>query len=109
MKFKYIPGTRPTPMLMYYNEPNIGVFNVEENVVFKSGNYTNKENHIWNIGAYIIYNNKLEILSYRISNPHNFIWLLRIINKEITIDFNDDFVQENKKFLDEISEELITM
>ncbi|MGL5205118.1 MAG: hypothetical protein ACRC63_02615 [Metamycoplasmataceae bacterium] len=108
MKLKYLPGMRPTPLLMYQNTPNENVFN-EYGKSFIKGDYINKENHIWNIGAYIIYNNNLEILSYRIANPYNFIWLLRVINKEILVEFNDDFVKENQKFLEEVNGELISL
>ncbi|MGL5205434.1 MAG: hypothetical protein ACRC7B_00770 [Metamycoplasmataceae bacterium] len=108
MKLKYSPGIRPTPMLMYQNTPNKDVFDEFENG-FKMGNYIENYHHIWNIGAYIIYNDDLEIISYRISHEYNFLWLLRVINKAIIVEFNDDFVQKNQKFLTDISDELITM
>lgn len=108
MKFKYIPGMRPTPMLMFQNHPNKDVFENEKDV-FKKGEFVNNFHHMWNIGAYLIYNDKLEVISYRISNPHNFIWLLRIINQELTIEFEENFIKDNQNFLVEVSEELITM
>ncbi|MGL6124913.1 MAG: hypothetical protein ACRC1F_00275 [Metamycoplasmataceae bacterium] len=108
MKLKYVPGMRPTPMLMYQNTPNFDSFNEDENR-YKKGNYTPKENHMWNMGSYLIYNENLEIISYRIANPYNFLWLLRVINKEITVEFDDIFIKENEKFLIETSEELISM
>ncbi|MGL4251999.1 MAG: hypothetical protein ACRDCH_00945 [Metamycoplasmataceae bacterium] len=108
MKLKYIPGLRPTPMLMYQNIPNNDVFQAFEST-FKKGNYTEDQNHIWNIGSYIIYNDHLEITAYRISNEYNFLWLLRVINKEIILELQDDFVKEHQKFLLEVSDELIPM
>ena len=108
MKFKYVPGMRPTPMLMYQTEPNQDVFDLIEDSFEKNG-YFNEFNHMWNMGAYFIYNNDLEIISYRISNAHNFLWLLRALNKDIIIDFNDDFIEKNQDFIKEVSEELITM
>ncbi|MGL5732574.1 MAG: hypothetical protein ACRCXE_00670 [Metamycoplasmataceae bacterium] len=95
-------------MLMYQTTPNKDVYNELEKT-FKKGIYTDNENHIWNIGAYIIYNDDLEITSYRISNEYNFLWLLRVLNKEIIVEFNDDFVKGNQKFFQEIHDELITM
>ena len=108
MKFKYIPGMRPTPMLMYQIEPNQEVFQVMEDS-FEKNNYIDEFNHMWNMGAYFIYNDDLEIISYRISNVHNFLWLLRALNKDITIEFNNDFIEKNQDFIKEVSEELITM
>lgn len=113
MKFKYVPGMRPTPMLMYYKEVNEKVFN-EENLnedskIYKKGEFTQKFNHIWNMGSYFIYDDNQEIISYRITNNYNFLWLLRVINQEIIVEFNQDFVKENQDFFKEISEELITV
>lgn len=108
MKFKYVPGMRPTPMLMYQKEVNINIFNEDWNS-FKSGEFTTKLNHIWNMGSYIIYDDNLDVVSYRISNVHNFLWLLRVINKELTIIFKEDFIKDNQDFIKEVSEELITI
>ncbi len=106
MKYKYKPAINPTPMLMYQIESNQVVFNEEHNI-FKKGEFVKDLNHIWNMGAYLIYNNESEIITYRISNPYNFLWLLRILNKEITIDLNDDFIERNLKFLEEAAKELV--
>ena len=40
MKFKYMPGMRPTPMLMYQTVQNNDVFNENLNA-FKQGEYIN--------------------------------------------------------------------
>lgn len=108
MKFKYIPGTRPTPMLMYYKNVEKSSFD-EEQHIYKMGNFVENFNHIWNMGSYIIYNDELELIAYRISNEYNFLWLLRILNKSIIIDFKPDFIESYQKFFSELEGELITM
>jgi hypothetical protein len=89
-------------------ESNMMAFNGEENI-YKKGDFVNGQNHIWNMGAYLIYNNSSEIITYRISNPYNFLWLLRILNKEVTIELDQDFIEQNKKFLEEVTKELTSV
>ncbi|MDK2819788.1 MAG: hypothetical protein KFW07_03050 [Mycoplasmataceae bacterium] len=108
MKFKYIPGMRPTPMLMYYQNIEKTSFN-EQQHIYKMGDFTEDFHHIWNMGSYFIYNDRLEIIAYRISNEYNFLWLLRILNKPIIINFNDDFIENYQNFFNEVKDELITM
>lgn len=102
MKFKYMPGMRPTPMLMYQTVQNNDVFNENLNA-FKQGEYINNLNHMWNIGSYIIYDNDLKVVSYRISDVNNLLWLLRALNKEVVIDFDEDLILVNKKFIENLS------
>lgn len=93
MKIRYIPGVRPTPMLMYYVQPEEKVYNEMLNdgaTLFKKGSYTTKMNHIWNMNAYIIYNNEtFNIESVVINNFSNFVYLLRNMNKPLYIELND--------------------
>lgn len=95
--FSYIPGIYPTPMLMYYQKPNKDFF-VSDEYKYSFGEYIEGENHIWNIGAYIIYNDKNEIIGYKIQSPEYFLWLLRVINKELIMVFDEKFVKENQDF-----------
>lgn len=95
--FCYIPGIYPTPMLMYYQKQNQEVFDNEE-YNYSFGQYSKEHNHIWNIGAYIIYNDKNEIISYRIRSSEYFLWLLRVINKELIMKLDEKFVKENQDF-----------
>lgn len=94
MKLKYITGLRPTPMLMYYVKPEKTVFDEmfsSDDVMIKKGKFVEKYNHIWNMGAYIIYDeNTLEIISFIITNFSNFIYLLRTVNKPLIINIDEE-------------------
>lgn len=106
----YIKDTnKPTPMLAYHNTPNINVFNDEYKYIFNNDfiNDNSSIKHIWNMNAYIIYNEELKkVISYKFNEPEYFLWLLRIINLELEIIFNDDFVRENQDFFVNTMDEL---
>ncbi len=93
MKIKYIPGTYPVPMLMYYREVNKLTFEEikKYDPILIIGEFTNQYSHIWNMGSYIIYDDSsLEVKSSAIGNFANFVWLLRIIAKELVIEIDED-------------------
>ena len=93
MKIKYVPGTYPVPMLMFYKESNKSSFEDIKNneSILKIGDFTNGYSHIWNMGAYIIYDeSSLEVKSLVISNFANFVWLLRTIAKELVIEICEE-------------------
>lgn len=93
IRYKYVIGLRPIPMLMMNSKPNESVFN--EDYKNSYGEWTNSNNTLWTIGAYIIYNDK-EVISYRFNDLANLVWLLRKINKELIIYLNE----EHKKTID---------
>mgnify|MGYP006999718125 CR=1 FL=1 len=112
MKFKYIPGIRPTPMLMFYNEPNLEVYEgqikdaqSELNLNFKNL-YKIDDHHYWNNGVYIIFNDKYEVISHVISHFPNLLYLLRAINKPLIFEFNDNEIKIFKEDLDKLCDEL---
>lgn len=91
LKFVYIPGMRPTPMLAVYDIPNLEVYNNTytsmkdslDNIDIES-NYSDSFKHFWNHGAYIIFDEtNLEIKSLLFSDFSLFIFLLRFINKSL--------------------------
>lgn len=94
MKFRYVPGLRPTPMLMYYVQPEKNVYNEmikDQSNIITIGQYSPNLNHIWNMNSYIIYDDEtLKISSVVINSFSNFIYLLRNMNKPLTIEIDDN-------------------
>lgn len=112
MKMKYIPGMRPTPMLMYYTDPNKEVYlgqikdaQVELNLNTENL-FTTEHHHYWNPGSYIIFDDNYQVISHVISHFPNFLYLLRTINKPLNFTFNKMEVEKFKKDLDSLIDEL---
>lgn len=91
IKIAYQPSERPVPLLMVYNVPDEQEY---ENTVlrmiqvFKSNMnarlFNRKNNHFWNMGAYVSMNkktNELELCAF--SDISNLVFLLRYINKDV--------------------------
>ncbi len=108
MKFKYIPGLRPTPMLMYYREPNKEIFNeFNENNNFNLL-FDNNNSHYWNHNAYLIMDDEKNILTHVVFNDFIYlVYLLRVINKEVIFEIDDDKYNLIKKDLDQLKDEII--
>lgn len=109
MKLKYIPGIRPTPMLMYYNEPNIECFNEFKNEHDFNNNAEFSQNfkHYWNMNAYLIFDESTNIVKTMVFSVFIYVvYLLRVINKELVVEINDDIYQIIKKDLKDLQGEL---
>ncbi|MGL4343266.1 MAG: hypothetical protein ACRCRZ_01760 [Metamycoplasmataceae bacterium] len=90
IKFKYLEGLRPTPMLAFYNKVQKEEYDLFQN--YQYGEFTSKFEHYWNIGSYIIVDKKeKKIIAYAIENANNFLWLLRVINMNLTFEASNDF------------------
>lgn len=90
-KVKYIPGNRPTPMLMVYNEPNEQVYNANlkrmidtYKILINNKSFNSSNKHYWNVGSYISFNeqtNEADLIAFE--HFDTFIFLLRAINKPL--------------------------
>lgn len=90
-KVEYNPGLRPTPMLMYYTDPNKEVYNetVQGMIqtykfVINNKQFNTSNSHYWNMGAYVSFNeqtNEVDLISF--SNFSTLVFLLRAINKPL--------------------------
>lgn len=90
-KVKYIPGNRPTPMLMVYNEPNEQVYNANlkrmidtYKILINTKSFNSSNKHYWNVGSYISFNeqtNEADLIAFE--HFDTFIFLLRSINKPL--------------------------
>lgn len=90
-KVKYIPGNRPTPMLMVYNEPNEQVYNTNikrmidtYKILINNRSFNSSNKHYWNVGSYISFNeqtNEADLIAFE--HFDTFIFLLRSINKPL--------------------------
>ena len=101
MKFKYIPGLRPVPMLAYYNEPNIKLFD-DLNIGFNL-NFNNNNKHYWNHNAYLIIDETNNLITHAIFNNFSYlIFLLRVINKDVIFEINNDMYESIKNDIDEL-------
>lgn len=90
-KVKYIPGNRPTPMLMVYNEPNEQVYNANlkrmidtYKILINTKSFNSSNKHYWNVGSYISFNeqtNEADLIAFE--HFDTFIFLLRTINKPL--------------------------
>lgn len=90
-KVKYIPGNRPTPMLMVYNEPNEQVYNTNikrmidtYKILINNKSFNSSNKHYWNVGSYISFNeqtNEADLIAFE--HFDTFIFLLRSINKPL--------------------------
>lgn len=97
IKYVYIPGLRPTPMLAYYTDIKEEIYNEEYKNSY--GDFTIEKNHMWNIGAYLIFDKETnKIISYKFNDVFHFIWLLRILNLPLEIKFNENFIKNNQDF-----------
>lgn len=91
LKVTYVPGDRPVPLLMIYNEPNMKVYEstiLDMIRVYRSNMnsriFNQKNNHYWNMGAYISHNettNEIELCAF--GNFSNLVFLLRSLNKPV--------------------------
>ena len=96
--YTYIPAERPTPMLGYETSANENLFAKKEDVKFEFGKFNPNYQHIWNIGAYLIYDlDKKEVIAYQFSELSYLIWLLRIINQPLMIQFSETITREHSK------------
>lgn len=86
MKFKYQPQNNPVPMIAYYEEDNEQHF---FNLEYKYENFTKDNLHIWTAGAYLIYNTKNEMVSLAYDEMSHLLYLLRILNKDISFEILD--------------------
>lgn len=82
VKFQYKPGIYPLPMIMINNKSDINFYN--EDYENEYGKWITDGNHYFTIGSYIIEKNG-EIISYKYNDFSHLVWLLRYINKQITI------------------------
>ncbi|KFB07498.1 sugar phosphate isomerase family [Malacoplasma iowae] len=90
-KVKYIPGNRPTPMLMLYNEPNEQVYsaNVKRmidtyKILINNKSFNSSNKHFWNIGSYVSFNeqtNEVDLIAFE--HFDTLIFLLRAINRPL--------------------------
>ncbi len=91
IKLSYVPSERPVPLLMVYNNPDEKIYEstiLEMIKEYKSNMnarlFNRKNNHYWNMGAYVSVNkktNELELCAFSVIS--NFIFLLRYINKPV--------------------------
>ncbi len=99
-ELSYIPDNRPTPMLMVWNEKNKESFDnivseMNENIKLNEfGEWIDDYTHVWNDGAYIIYdknNNDVKCITF--SSDDRLIFLLRYICKPLVFKFdsNEDY------------------
>lgn len=116
IKLTYSPGLRPTPLLMVYDTPNQEQYDrtllemIDEyktNMTAGIFNYSKK--HLWNMGAYISYDeitNEIELFAF--NNFSNLLYLLRYINKPLTKIISNESYLILKSSLDELEGEIIT-
>ncbi len=112
MKFKYIPGERPTPMLAYNTEPNLNAFNEcvrdMDGVYSVLPKYDRKHKHYWNMNAYLIIDEeKNEIIACAFIEFMYVIYLLRVINKEFILEFGQDIYDDNIDDFEALADELV--
>ncbi|MGL4647347.1 MAG: hypothetical protein ACRCVI_01320 [Mycoplasmoidaceae bacterium] len=112
-KLKYLPGIRPTPMLVVFNDHNLQAFEDIKNeclspLDFKR-TFINDFHHLWNPNAYLIYNDQNEILAFVYTNIAYLFYLLRSLNKPLMLEINaNDLEALKKEFQDWIEELEIT-
>lgn len=98
--YKYICGQYPIPMIMMYEKPNQNVYN--ENYEFSFGTWDEKNNCIWTIDAYLIYDEN-KIISYKYNQFSNLVWLLKKVNKPFLIEIYDEVAQnEINEYLSDV-------
>lgn len=97
MRFKYKPGLYPTPMLAYYDNVNLELFNQFSN---KNQKFVDNYKHMWNSGGYIIVNDQNEVVASSYDQFIYVVYLLRVLNKEVIITLkNEDTIEEINKHL----------
>ncbi|MDE7112557.1 MAG: hypothetical protein K2N92_03120, partial [Malacoplasma sp.] len=97
-KLSYISGFRPTPLLMVWYDTNKKFYydlvkEMEENLSIKFTNsaFDDQINHIWNDGCYMVYNpDSLSIRALAFSSIEKLIYLLRHVNKNLTMRIADE-------------------
>lgn len=90
--FLYQPAPRPTPMLAYQTAVNQAAFS--EAGGHQYGTFSADHRHIWNIGAYLIYDAATHtVLAYKFDDLAHLVWLLRIVNQPLKISFTPAVVQ----------------
>lgn len=111
---EYVPGIRPTPLLMVWHDKNSNFYyellkNMHKNFDLKLNlEFDENNEHVWNDGCYIVYDkaaNKIKSLAFE--SEDRFLFLLRFINKPITLEIdsiNDYHIFKNlfKTISDEI-------
>ena len=101
--YLYQPGDYPTTMQAIYEKPDVKIFKA---LPYQVGSWpkTTSTNlkHIWNNGAYMIYNDK-SVVAYAISQDQDGIaWsllvhLLRCVRQELIISFENS--EQNHQWL----------
>lgn len=91
IKFRYVPGLYPVPMIMMWKEANQEVFN--EIYKYQFGEWEDQNQCIWTLGAYLIYDEE-KIISYRFDDFSNLTWLLRSISKPLVIEIDKRIEKE---------------
>lgn len=97
-KLSYIPGFRPTPLLMVWYDVNKKFYDdlvqeMEQNLFIKFTNsaFDEQVNHIWNDSCYMVYNpDSLSIRALAFSSIEKLIYLLRHVNKNLTMRIADE-------------------
>ena len=110
-KLTYVPGFRPVPLLMVWNDINKNFFDEisatmmrEFKLEFDNNIFDEYSKHIWNDGCYIIYNEKtLMIRALAFESIDRLVYLLRHINKKLTMRIS---TEKNYKILSEILKDL---
>ncbi|BAC44739.1 hypothetical protein D8X55_04895 [Malacoplasma penetrans] len=97
-KLIYLSGFRPVPMLMVWHDINKNFYNsiVKEmkenlNIEFKNDVFDEQVQHVWNDGCYLIYDEStFMIRALAFSSLDRLIFLLRYVNKNLWMQFNDE-------------------
>lgn len=95
MRIRYLPGDYPVPMLAVEYKPNEEVYQAflkDEEFLFRSEDlFTKSYNHIFNMNAYIIYDEQeLLIKCYRMTSFPHFVYLLRTLGKALEFNITSD-------------------
>lgn len=105
LNFVYKPSERPVPMLAYQTEVNQQVFDQDQNYQVKYQSFNGDYQHIWNHNAYLIYDQDLKtVIAYRFEELSYLVWLLRIINQPLKIQFDETTYQDNLRIFNDEDE-----
>lgn len=99
-KLIYLSGFRPVPMLMVWHDINKNFYHsiVKEmkenlNIEFKNDVFDEQVQHVWNDGCYLIYDESTSMIrALAFSSLDRLIFLLRYVNKNLWMQFNDEKV-----------------
>ncbi len=101
MKFRYVPGNYPVPMLAIEVKANADVFNSmiqEPDFIFKSEDqFTPKYKHAFNMNAYIIYDeNECKVIAIRTTSFPHLVYLFRSLGKPFEFELEEQEYQTIK-------------